>query len=194
MALHLTGNDAADTLLTDNPFALLVGMLLDQQIPMETAFSGPAKLHDRLGTIDPDTIAAYDPEKFLDAFRMTPAVHRFPSSMAARVQSLAAAVRDDWGGDTTAIWTSEDSDGNKPDGAEILDRLQALPGFGEQKAKIFLALLGKQCGLTANGWREASGHYGDDGSHRSIADITDAASLLLVREAKKAMKAAAKKK
>lgn len=189
MNLHLTGNDSADQLLSDDPFALLVGMLLDQQVPMETAFAGPAKLRDRLGDIDPESVAGCDPEKFLAAFRMSPAVHRFPGSMAARVQSLAAAVRDDWGGDTTAIWTS-----GAPDGEEILRRLQALPGFGEQKAKIFLALLGKQCGLRASGWREASGHYGEAGSHRSIADITDAASLQLVREAKKAMKAAAKKK
>lgn len=193
MSLHLTGNDSADELLTDNPFALLVGMLLDQQVPMETAFAGPAKLRDRLGIMDPAAIAGYDPEKFLEAFRMTPAVHRFPGSMAARVQALAAAVRDDWGGETTAIWTSAGPDGNKPDGAEILRRLQDLPGFGEQKAKIFLALLGKQCGITAPGWRKASGHYGEDGSHRSIADITDADSLHLVREAKKAMKAAAKR-
>lgn len=204
MGLHLTGDEPADTLLTDNPFALLVGMLLDQQVPMETAFAGPAKLRDRLGAIDPETIAGYDPAKFLEAFRMSPAVHRFPASMAARVQSLAAAVRDEWGGDTAAIWTSANPDGSNPDhsgsdgggpsGAEILRRLQALPGFGEQKAKIFLALLGKQCGLTAEGWREASGHYGEPGTHRSIADITDAASLALVRETKKAMKAAAKKK
>ena len=194
MELHLTGNDSADKLLNDNPFALLVGMLLDQQVPMETAFAGPAKLRDRLGEITPEFVASHNPDKFLEAFRMTPAVHRFPGSMAARVQSLAVAVRDDWGGETAAIWTSDDSDGNTPDGAEILRRLQALPGFGEQKAKIFLALLGKQCGLTAPGWREASGHYGETGSHRSIADITDAESLRLVREAKKAMKAAAKKK
>ncbi len=194
MTLHLTGDDAADTLLTDNPFALLVGMMLDQQIPMETAFAGPAKLRDRLGFMDPGAIAAYDSEKFLEAFRMTPAVHRFPGSMAARVQALATAVRDEWGGDATAIWTSAGADGKSPDGAEILRRLQTLPGFGEQKAKIFLSLLGKQCWLSAPGWREAAGHYSDEGSHRSIADVTDAASLQLVRDTKKAMKAAAKKK
>jgi len=189
MTLHLTGDEAANTHLTDNPFALLVGMMLDQQVPMETAFAGPAKLRDRLGFMDPGEVAGCNPEKFLEAFRMTPAVHRFPGSMAARVQSLAAAVRDEWGGDTSAIWTS----GN-PDGAEILRRLQSLPGFGEQKAKIFLALLGKQRGLTASGWREASGHYGEEGSHRSIADVTDSESLQLVRDTKKAMKAAAKGK
>lgn len=194
MALHLTGDDAADTLLTDNPFALLAGMMLDQQVPMETAFAGPAKLRDRLGAIDPESVASCEPEKFLEAFRMRPAVHRFPGSMATRMQALATAVRDDWDGDTAAIWTSNDSDGNNPDGPEILRRLQALPGFGEQKAKIFLALLGKQCGLTAPGWQEASGHYGEEGSHLSIADIVDTESLQLVRETKKAMKAAAKKK
>ncbi|MBB5633281.1 putative HhH-GPD family protein [Cryobacterium mesophilum] len=194
MGLHLTGDDSADALLTDNPFALLVGMLLDQQVPMETAFAGPAKLRDRLGAIDPATIAGCDPDAFLEAFRMSPAVHRFPASMATRVQALAAAVRDDWGGDTAAIWTSAGQDGSAPSGAEILRRLQALPGFGEQKAKIFLALLGKQLGLTAADWREASGHYGDPGSHRSIADVTNVESLKLVREAKKAMKAAVKKR
>ncbi len=192
MSLHLTGDAAADALLTDNPFALLVGMLLDQQIPMEVAFAGPAKLRDRLGAIDPATIADYDPDAFLEAFRMSPAVHRFPGSMAARVQSLAAAVRDDWGGNADAIWTSAGPDGHSPDGPEILRRLQTLPGFGEQKARIFLALLGKQLGLTAPGWREAASPYGEEGSHRSIADITDAETLWLVRETKKAAKAAAK--
>lgn len=198
MSLHLAGDAAADALLTENPFALLVGMLLDQQIPMETAFAGPAKLRDRLGAIDPATIAGYDPDAFLEAFRMSPAVHRFPGSMAARVQSLAVAVRDDWSGKADAIWTSagpddRSPDGPGPDGPEILRRLQALPGFGEQKARIFLALLGKQLGLTAPGWREAAGPYGEAGAHRSIADITDAESLRLVRETKKAAKAAAKK-
>jgi uncharacterized HhH-GPD family protein len=189
MGLQLTGDASADELLSTDPFALLVGMLLDQQVPMETAFAGPAKLRDRLGSIDPATIAGLDPEKLAEVFRMSPAVHRFPGSMAERVQSLAAAVQRDWGGDAAAIWTSGD-----PDGAEVLRRLKALPGFGEQKAAIFLALLGKQLGLTAPGWREASGHFGEPGIHRSIADIIDAESLRLVREAKKAMKAAAKKR
>ncbi len=187
MGLHLTGDASADALLTDNPFALLVGMLLDQQVTMEVAFAGPAKLKERIGSVDPATIAEFDPDKFVEVFRITPAVHRFPGSMAARVQSLAAAIQDDWNGDATALWTS----GN-PDGAEVLKRLKALPGFGEQKAKIFLALLGKQLGLVADGWRDAAGHYGEEGCHRSIADVTDADSLQQVRVAKKAMKAAAK--
>jgi uncharacterized HhH-GPD family protein len=187
MALHITGDPAADELLSTDAFALLTGMLLDQQVPMETAFAGPEKIRERLGSIDPATIAAQDPEAFVEVFKQRPSVHRFPGSMAARVQALAAAVRDDWGGEASAIWTQGD-----PDGAEVLRRLQALPGFGEQKAKIFLALLGKQCGLEASGWREAAGHYGVDGSFASVADIVDPESLAKVRATKQAAKAAAK--
>ena len=188
MALNITGDPEADALLDQSPFALLTGMLLDQQIPMETAFAGPAKLRDRLGSLDPATVAALDPDKLAEVMKQTPAVHRFPGSMAARVQALAAAIVSDWGGDTAAIWTQGD-----PDGAEVLRRLKALPGFGEQKAKIFLALLGKQKGLTAAGWQRAAGDYGSEG-YRSAADIVDADSLARVREHKRAMKAAAKGK
>lgn len=187
MALHITGDSEADALLTDNDFALLVGMLLDQQVPMETAFAGPAKIVDRIGTIDPAELAGYDADKLVEVFRTTPAVHRYPGSMAGRVQSVAQAICDDWHGDVTAIWTSGD-----PEGAEILKRLKKLPGFGEQKAKIFLALLGKRRGLKAAGWREASAPYGEEGSYRSVADIVDPDSLTRVRETKKAAKAAAK--
>jgi uncharacterized HhH-GPD family protein len=188
MALNITGDPEADALLDQSPFALLTGMLLDQQIPMETAFAGPAKLRDRLGALDPATVAALDPDKLAEVMKQTPAVHRFPGSMAARVQALAAAIVSDWGGDTAAIWTQ-----GGPDGAEVLRRLKALPGFGEQKAKIFLALLGKQKGLTAAGWKQAAGDYGSEG-YRSVADIVDADSLGRVREHKRAMKAAAKGK
>ena len=187
MALHITGDPAADELLSTDAFALLTGMLLDQQVAMETAFAGPLKINQRLGTIDPECVAGDDPEHVAEMFKQTPAVHRYPGSMAGRVQSLAAAVRDDWGGDAAAIWTQGD-----PDGAEVLKRLTALPGFGEQKAKIFLALLGKQCGLTAPGWREAAGSYGEEGAFRSVADITDPESLAKVRATKQAAKAAAK--
>jgi len=187
MALHITGDQAADELLTDDAFALLTGMLLDQQVAMETAFAGPSKIRERLGTIEPGEIAATDPDRMVDVFTQTPAVHRYPGSMAGRVQALAAAVRDDWGGDATAIWTQGD-----PSGAEVLKRLKALPGFGEQKAKIFLALLGKQCGLEAPGWREAAGAYGEAGSFSSVADIVSPESLAKVRAHKQAMKAAAK--
>lgn len=192
MALNITGDAPADALLTDDPFALLVGMLLDQQVPMETAFAGPAKIRERMGSFDAESIAAADPEAFAAVFKESPAVHRFPGSMAARVQALAAEVRDEWGGHAEAIWTRPGLDGLAPDGAEILRRLQELPGFGEQKAKIFLALLGKQCGLQAEGWREAAGDYGAQGSYRSVADIVDADSLAKVREAKKAAKAKSK--
>jgi uncharacterized HhH-GPD family protein len=187
--LHITGDASADALLTRDPFALMVGMLLDQQVPMETAFAGPAKLVDRLGRLDPATVADYDADELVEHFRLTPAVHRYPGSMAGRLQTLGAAIVDDWKGDVTSIWTEGD-----PDGAEILKRLKALPGFGEQKAKIFLALLGKQRGLEADGWRDAAGDYGLEGSYRSVADIVDEASLGKVREFKKAAKAAAKKK
>lgn len=188
MTLHLTGDSAADALLSEDPFALLVGMLLDQQIAMETAFAGPAKIRDRIGTLDPATLAGYDADAFVAVFKETPAVHRFPGSMAGRVQALADVVARDWGGDAAAIWTSGD-----PDGAEILRRLTRLPGFGEQKAKIFLALLGKRLGVEAPGWREASAPYGEHDAFRSVADIVDADTLSRVRETKRAVKAAAKK-
>jgi uncharacterized HhH-GPD family protein len=187
MALHITGDTAADALLTDNPLALLVGMLLDQQVPMETAFAGPLKIEQRTGAADAASIARMDPDEFLEAFRTSPAVHRFPGSMAARVQTLCQDIVDNWGGDAAGLWTHGD-----PDGAEVLRRVKALPGFGEQKAKIFLALLGKQYGFTGAGWREAAGAYGEDGSFRSVADIVSPESLTKVREHKKAMKAAAK--
>ncbi|MGY4859994.1 HhH-GPD-type base excision DNA repair protein [Cryobacterium sp. AP23] len=187
MTLHLTGDAAADTLLSEDPFALLLGMLLDQQIAMEAAFAGPAKIRDRIGTLDARTLADYDPEAFVEVFKQTPEVHRFPGSMAGRVQTLAGVVADDWHGDAAAIWTADD-----PDGAEVLRRLKGLPGFGEQKAKIFLALLGKRLGLDAAGWREASAPYGEDGSLKSVADIVDPESLARVRESKRAAKAAAK--
>lgn len=187
MELHITGDPAADKLLTEDDFALLTGMLLDQQVTMESAFAGPEKIRTRLGSLKPDAIATHDPAAFVEMFKERPAVHRFPGSMAARVQALAAAVQDEWDGETAAIWTK-----GSPDGAEVLRRLKALPGFGDQKAKIFLALLGKQRGLKASGWREAAGHYGDDGAYLSVADIVDPESLAKVRASKQAAKAAAK--
>ncbi|KRC59302.1 Fe-S cluster assembly protein HesB [Agromyces sp. Root81] len=187
MALHITGEQAADELLSDDAFALLTGMLLDQQVTMESAFAGPEKIRTRIGSIDPETIAGYDPEAFVGVFKQTPAVHRFPGSMAGRVQALATAIVQDWGGEASAIWTQ-----GEPSGAEVFKRLKALPGFGDQKAKIFLALLGKQCGLEAPGWREAAGSYGDEGAFRSVADIVDRESLAKVRATKQAAKAAAK--
>jgi uncharacterized HhH-GPD family protein len=185
--LQLVQDPAADALLDSNPFALLVGMLLDQQIPLEVAFAGPKKIADRIGGVDAREIADYDPDKFAAMCSERPAVHRFPGSMAKRIQTLAQIIVDRYDGDAAAVWTA-----GSPDGAEVLSRLKALPGFGEQKARIFLALLGKQYGVTPKGWREAAGDYGKAGSHMSVADIVDEGSLAKVRSYKKQMKAAAK--
>jgi uncharacterized HhH-GPD family protein len=185
--LQLVQDPAADALLTSNPFALVVGMLLDQQVPMETAFAGPKKIADRMGDVDAHQIAEYDPAKFAALCSERPAIHRFPGSMAQRIQTLAQLVVDRYDGDVTGLWTAGD-----PDGPEVLRRLEALPGFGEQKAKIFLALLGKQYGVTPKGWRAAAGEYGRVGTHISVADIADPGSLDKVRSHKKQLKAAAK--
>ena len=185
--LQLVQDPAADALLESSPLALLLGMLLDQQIPMEVAFAGPKKLADLLGGLDAEAIADYDPEKFAAVCAETPAVHRFPGSMAKRIQDLARVLVDDYNGDATAVWQQ----GN-PDGREILVRLKRLPGFGDQKARIFLALLGKQYGLTAPGWQTAAGDYGKSGTFMSVADVRDPESLGKVRSHKKQMKAKAK--
>src|SRR5690606_34052776 len=166
---------------------LLIGMLLDQQVAMETAFAGPLKIQQRTGALDADALASFDPESLVEIFRQSPAVHRYPGSIAGRVQALCRVLADEWGSDAAALWTQGD-----PDGPEVLRRLKRLPGFGEQKARIFLALLGKQYGFEGAGWREASAPYGEEGSYRSVADIVSPESLTKVREHKKAMKAAAK--
>lgn len=183
--LQLTSDADADALLSEDPFALLVGMLLDQQIAMEVAFAGPRKIADRLGGLDARLIAEADPEAFAALCAQTPAVHRFPASMAKRIQELARAIVGGYDGDAAAVWNSGD-----PDAAEVLRRLKALPGFGEQKARIFLALLGKQYEVTPRGWRAAAGDYGRVGTHMSIADVVDTGSLDQVRAYKKKMKAA----
>ncbi|MDH6679088.1 putative HhH-GPD family protein [Rhodococcus sp. LBL1] len=187
LTLNLVGDPEADALLASDPLALLIGMLLDQQVPMETAFAGPKKLDDRLGGLDIHKIAEMNPDDFIAVCAQPPAVHRFPKSMGERIQSLCGYIVENYDGDTAAIWTSGD-----PDGKEVLKRLKALPGYGDQKARIFLALLGKQIGVHPAGWREAAGSYGDDGSRRSIADVVDRQTLLEVREFKQAAKAAAK--
>ncbi|MEV8524467.1 HhH-GPD-type base excision DNA repair protein [Streptomyces sp. NPDC006692] len=186
--LRLAQQPDADELLGRSPLAALVGMLLDQQVPMEWAFSGPYTIATRMGVDDLDAgaIAAYDPEAFAELLKEKPAVHRYPGSMAKRIQSLCAFLVEEYGGDAAAVWTGAAS------GAELLARLQALPGFGEQKAKIFLALLGKQFGVRPKGWREAAGAYGEAGCFRSVADITGPDSLVKVRAYKQQAKAAAK--
>lgn len=184
--LNLTGEAEADRLLSRNAFALLVGMLLDQQIAMEQAFVGPARLEERLGlALTPAAVAGTDPDRLEELFREKPAIHRYPGSMAKRVHALATTLVSDYDGDAEAVWR------DVADGRELKRRLNALPGFGDQKARIFVALLGKQCGVTPDGWREAAGDYGLDG-RRSIADVVDQDSLLEVRAWKQAKKAAAK--
>ncbi|MCW4352954.1 Fe-S cluster assembly protein HesB [Hoyosella sp. YIM 151337] len=185
--LRLVGDPDADELLSNDPLAALLGMLLDQQIAMEVAFAGPKKIADRAGSLDAHALASMDPEQFAALCAQPPAVHRFPGAMAKRIQALCQFIEDNYDGKADAIWKA----GN-PDGREILKRLKALPGYGDQKARIFLALLGKQYGIDAQGWREAAGEYGEEGSHRSIADVTDEKTLLQVREFKRSMKAAKK--
>jgi len=185
MGFNITGDAHADQVLTDSPFALLVGMMLDQQYPMEHAFRGPAKVLDRFGSIEPAEIAAADPEQFAELSSTPPAIHRFPGSMAARLQELARIVVDQYDGDASRIWSEA------TDGKDLLQRVQALPGFGKQKSQIFVALLAKQLDVRPDGWEQAVGAYAEEG-YRSVADVVDPASLQKVREHKKEMKAAAR--
>jgi uncharacterized HhH-GPD family protein len=185
--MHLAYTPEANALLADDPLALLIGMLLDQQIPMEKAFTSPYELRQRMGgTLDAATIAGYDPAAFEELFRTPPALHRFPAAMARRVQELGRVIADEYGGDASAVWSDATT------GTDLVARLAKLPGFGAQKATILTALLGKQYGVQPPGWREAAGTYGEDGVHRSVADVVDAASLTKVRSYKQQMKAAAK--
>ncbi len=183
--LHLSQDPGADALLSTDPLALLLGMLLDQQIPMEKAFRGPQVLRERLGhDLDAAELATRD--DLAELFAQQPAIHRFPGSMAGRVQELCRHLVEHHGGRAQDVWEGAAS------GTELLARLQALPGFGDQKARIFVALLGKQCGVRPKGWREAAGTYGDDGALRSVADVTSPETLLQVRAYKQSVKAAAK--
>jgi uncharacterized HhH-GPD family protein len=181
--LTLAQDPAADEVLARNPLALLIGMVLDQQFPMERAFAGPALLTDRIGEITAEKIAEYDHDELVAAFTGPPALHRYPRSMAERVQAVCRAIVEDYDGDVTRIWTEA------ADGRDVFKRLNALPGWGTMKAQIFTALLGKQLGLDLEGWREAAGSYGDEGSRRSIADVVDATTLAEVRDFKQAQKA-----
>ena len=188
MTLQIAQQPDADALLDRDPLALLVGMLLDQQFPMERAFAGPYLLAQRMGVdhLNAYDMAEYDPEKFATLFVGPPAIHRFPGAMAARVQALARLLVADYDGSAEAVWKGAKS------GAELHGRIATLPGFGQQKARIFVALLGKQRGVRPRGWREAAGAYGEDGSFRSVADVVSPESLQKVRDHKKEMKAAAR--
>ena len=185
MGLHLANLPSADKVLDEYPFAVLVGMMLDQQYGMEHAFRGGEKILTRFGSLDPAAIAGADPEEFKALCSQPPAIHRFPGSMAARVQELAALITSRYDGDTTRLWSEPTT------GKELLARVQELPGFGSQKARIFVALLAKQLGVRPPGWEEAAGDYALEG-YRSVADVVDEESLLKVRSTKQAAKAAAK--
>ena len=184
--IQIAQDPTADAVLSGDPFALVVGMLLDQQFPMERAFAGPAKVLERFGTLDPGALAAADPESFADLCATPPAVHRYGRSMAGRIQQLADVVVKDYGGDVTRVWTEAGS------GAELLKRVKGLPGFGDQKARILVALLGKQLGVRPDGWEAAAGAYAEPGFFRSVADVVDPESLQKVRDVKKQAKIAAK--
>jgi uncharacterized HhH-GPD family protein len=188
--LRIAQDPAADELLGRDPLALVIGMLLDQQFPMERAFGSPRLLADRLGveTLSAADLADADPEHLVTVFKGPPALHRYPGSMAARTQELCRLLVERYGGRAEGLWA------DAPDGVTLLRRLGELPGFGAQKSKIFLALLGKQYGVTPTGWREAAGDYGTEGSHRSVADITGPESLAEVRRFKQEQKQAAKER
>jgi uncharacterized HhH-GPD family protein len=187
-ALRLAQDPDADALLARDPLALLIGMLLDQQFPMERAFASPYQLATRLGVerLDADQVAGADPDAFAKTMAGPPALHRYPVAMAGRVQALASHVAEVYGGDAARLWRDAAS------GRELLKRVRGLPGFGAQKSQIFVALLGKQLGVQPPGWREAAGPYGEEGSHRSVADITGPDSLARVRAFKQAAKQAAR--
>ncbi|GGD19327.1 HhH-GPD-type base excision DNA repair protein [Nocardioides daphniae] len=185
MAIQICQDPAADALLAESDFALLIGMMLDQQYPMEHAFRGPAKLSERMGSFEVEEVAHADPERFAEMAATTPAIHRFPGSMAARVQEIAQIILDQYEGETSRLWTEA------KDGKDLLKRITALPGFGKQKGQIFVALLAKQRGVKPQGWEAVAGDYALEG-FRSVADVVDADSLQKVRDFKKAKKAAAK--
>ena len=185
--LAITGDETADRLLNTDPLALLIGMLLDQQVPMEWAFKGPATLVDRLGHLEVAAVAEMDPEAFLEACSTKPAIHRFPRSMAGRIQDLCRHIVDHHGGDAAEVWTGA------ADGPDLANRLQALPGYGAEKTKIFVAILAKRMGHRPAGWEVAAGPFADD-EPRSVADIDGPEALVTVRAWKKAQKAAGKTK
>lgn len=183
----ITGDQEADALLAREPLALLIGMLLDQQVAMELAFAGPLKLHQRLGGLDATAIAAMEPDAFLAACAEKPSIHRFPGSMGRRTQELCQALVDGYGGRAEAVWESVET------GDELVSRLEALPGFGKEKSRIFAAVLGKRLGVRPSGWEAAAAPFSDD-ERRSVADATDPETLAEVRVWKRAKKAAGKAK
>jgi len=185
--LYITGDTSADGLLNADGTALLLGMLLDQQVPMEWAFAGPAKIHERLGHLDANRIAAMDVDEFVAVCTAKPAIHRFPAAMGRRIHEVCTVLADEYGGAAENLWR------DVPDGATLYSRLHALPGYGDEKSKIFIALLAKTQGIRPEGWQDAAGKFGDE-VPRSVADIDGPESLAKVREWKQAQKAAKRDK
>ncbi len=185
--LYITGDETADGLLNTDGTALLLGMLLDQQVPMEWAFAGPAKIHQRLGHLDPALIAAMDVDEFVAVCVAKPAIHRFPAAMGRRVHEVCVVLADEYDGVAENLWH------DVADGATLYARLHALPGFGDEKSRIFVALLAKTQGVRPDGWQDAAGKFGDE-VPRSVADIDGPESLAKVREWKQAQKAAKRDK
>jgi len=185
--LPITGDEAANRLLEENPLALMIGMLLDQQVPMEWAFSAPKRLEERIGTLDASTIAAMGPEKVDEVFREKPALHRFPGSMGKRTYELCRVITDDYAGRAETVWTTA------ADGADLLKRLRDLPGYGDEKSRIFIALLAKRFGVTPQSWQDAAAPFSDS-TPRSVADVDSAEAFERVRQFKKAQKAKGKGK
>ncbi len=185
--LPVTGNPDADRLLVDDPLALLLGMLLDQQVPMEWAFTGPFTLRERLGHLDATKIAAMEQDDFVAVCQDKPAIHRFPKSMGERTHAVCVHLVEHYDGQADKIWKGV------RDAQTIHDRLRELPGYGEEKTKIFMAILAKRFGKTPTGWEEVAAPFSDD-VPRSVADISSEEALHEVRKWKKAQKAAKKSK
>jgi len=176
--LHYTGVDEADELIAQDPFALLVGFALDQQVPVPKAFSGPMELQKRLGHLDPGRIAATDPDELVEVFVRRPAIHRFPAAMAKRVQSLCAVIERDYGGDGSRVWTEA------ADAADLKARLAALPGIGDMKVRSLFATIVKRLGYRPDGWEEALPN------HPTLGDVDSAEALATYQAEKRAYKAA----
>jgi uncharacterized HhH-GPD family protein len=185
--LPITGNPDADQLLVEDPLALLLGMLLDQQVAMEWAFTGPFTLRERLGHLDAGKIAAMPVEDFVDVCREKPAIHRFPKSMGERAHAVCEHVVETYDGEAERIWTEA------ADARDLYDRLRAVPGYGDEKTKIFVAILAKRFDIRPDGWEDVAGPFADE-TPRSVADVSSEEALLEVRRWKKAQKAAKKSK
>jgi uncharacterized HhH-GPD family protein len=180
--LHFTGDDEADRLLAQEPLALLVGFVLDQQVSVQKAFSGPLELRRRLGSLDAATIAAMDPGELESAFRERPALHRYPGTMARRTQELCAAISSDYAGDAARVWTEAET------GSDLQRRLLDLPGIGPMKARSLIAILGKRFGVRPPGWEEVAP------THPTLGDVDSAEALEAYQEKKRAFKASLRAK